>query len=207
MTGSLAKVPSVDELWLRCQQRLLEYVAHDLKGALNGASVNVEVVRGRAAHPDGDVQRYAIAASEQLESVIRMTVALLSLGREVRGQAEVSAIATQLVGLVEATARSDGGRIDLAVEGGLAGSTSAQPSVVRLALAEAILSVARHKGDIKVRVRATSAPTVDIKAPGVVELASEVVLALTEAGIGFQTDGHGTSIVFPGPTESRPEDA
>jgi hypothetical protein len=207
VTDRVAAPRSVDELWLRCQQRLFAYVAHDLKGALNGASVNIEVVRGRAAHPDGNVQPYAVAAAAQMESVIKTTVALLAIGRESRGPAEVSAIARQLVGLVEATVRSDGGRIDLVVEGGVAGLTSAAPSAVRLALSEVILTAAALKTEVEVRIRATESPTVVLRGGGAVEMPPEVAEALTEAEIRIQTDGHGTSIVFPGPTESRTEDA
>ena len=207
MGGRLAAPSSVDELWLRCQHRLFAYVAHELKGALNGASVNIEVVRGRAAHPDGNVQQYAIAAAAQMESVIKMTVALVAIGREAPAPAEVSAIARQLVGLVEATMRSDSAHVDLVVEGGVAGSTSASPSAVRLALTEAILSAAGVGTDVEVRVRATENPTVVVKAGRAVEMPPEVAAALAEAEIRIQTDGHGTSIVFPCSTESRTEDA
>ncbi len=201
---------SLDELWLQCQQRLVAHVAHDVKGALNGVSVNVEVVRGRAGRPEtpvSDVLRYADAASEQLGVVIKMTAALLSIGRGVRGSAEVSAVARQLVSLLEDTLRSDGAKMELVIEGGLSGATSAPPSAVRLALAEALLPTVVQKRDVAVRVRATATPTVEIRSEASVEIVPDVGRALADVGVRIKTDGHGISIVFPAPAETPTEEA
>jgi signal transduction histidine kinase len=192
----------LDALWLRCQQRLAAHVAHDLKGALNGASINVEVVRGRSEDPNthvSAVHRYAEAANEQLGVVIKMATALLSIGRAVRGSAEVSAVTRQVVALLEDTLRSDGAKLDLVVEGGFAGVTSAPPSAVRLALAEPLISAAVQKRDISVRVRATTEPIVEIRSEATFEIFPDVGKALANVGITVKTDGHGISIVFPSP--------
>jgi hypothetical protein len=201
---------SLDELWLRCLQRLLAHVAHDMKGALNSVSVNVEVVRGRAGRPEtpvAEVLRYADAASVQLGVVIKMATALLSIGRGVRGSAEVSAIARQVVGLLEDTLMSDGAKIELLIDGGLSGATSAPPSAVRLALGEALLSVVVQKRDVAVRVKATATPIVEIRSAASVEILPDIGRALANAGIKVKTDGHGISMVFPAPTETPIEEA
>ena len=55
-------LPSVDALWLDTLQRICTRVAHELKGALNGVSVNLEVVRSRSERQDAPasgVARYA----------------------------------------------------------------------------------------------------------------------------------------------------
>jgi signal transduction histidine kinase len=192
----------LDALWLRCQQRLAAHVAHDLKGALNGVSVNLEVVRGRAEDPNthvSAVRRYAEAASDQLGIVIKMSTALLSIGRSVRGSAEVSSIMRQIVALLEDTLRSDGANMELVIEGGVAGTTSAPPSAVRLALAEPLMSAAAQKRDISVRIRAMTEPVVEIRSEATFEIFPDVGKALADAGIAVKTDGHGISIVFPGP--------
>lgn len=201
---------SLDELWLDCQQRLVSHVAHDLKGALNSVSVNLEVVRGRAGRPDtpaSDVARYADAAAGQLGVVIGMTAALLSVGRAVRGPAEVSVIVRQLVALLESTIASDGAKIELLVEGGLAGTTAAPAAAVRLALTEALLSAATQKRDVAVRVRAGSAPKVEIRTEGSVVILPDTGRALAGAGISIKTDGHGISISFPAPPDTPTEEA
>lgn len=204
-----AATESLDELWLRCQQRLVAHVAHDVKGALNGVSVNVEVVRGRAGRPEtpvADILRYADAASVQLGVVIKMATALLSIGRGVRRPAEVSAIARQLVSLLEDTLTSDGAKLELVIDGGLSGATAAPPSAVLLALGEALLSVVVQKRDVAVRVKATASPTVEIRSEASVEILPDVGRALADAGIKVKTDGHGISMVFPAPTETPTED-
>jgi signal transduction histidine kinase len=192
----------LDALWLRCQQRLAAHVAHDLKGALNGVSVNLEVVRGRSEDPNthiSAVHRYAGAASEQLAIVIKMATALLSIGRAVRGSAEVSTVTRQVVALLEDTLRSDGAKLELVVEGGFAGTTSAPPSAVRLALTEPLMSAVVQKQDISVRVRATAEPLVEIRSKATFEIFPDVGKALADAGITVTTDGHGISISFPRP--------
>lgn len=213
-TGSAAAssegIGSLDHLWLLCQHRLVAHIAHDLKGALNGVSVNLEVVRGRAGRPDtpaSDLLQYANAARDQLEVVIHTTTALLSIGRAVRGVAEVSVIARQIVALLEDTLKSDGATIELAIDGGLAGTTSAPPSAVRLALAEMLFSQVVQKRNVAVRIKATAAPTVEIRSEGSFEMLPDIGRALADAGIQIKTDGHGISIVFPGPTEPPTEDA
>ena len=205
--SELAATESLDELWLRCQQRFVAHVAHDMKGALNGVSVNVEVVRGRAGRPEtpvSEVLRFADAASVQLGVVIKMVTALLSIGRGARGPAEVSAIARQLVSLLEGT-MSDGATLELVVDGGLSGATSAPASAVRLALGEALLSVVVQKRDVAVRVKATASPTVELRSGARFEILPDVGRALAGAGIKIKTDGHGISIVFPAPTETPTE--
>jgi signal transduction histidine kinase len=205
-----AAVESLDALWLRCHQRLVAHVAHDMKGALNGVSVNVEVVRGRAGRPErpvADVLRYADAASAQLVVVIKMATALLSIGRGVRGSAEVSATVRQFVALLEDTLTSDGAKIELVIEGGLSGATSAPPSAVRLALGEALLSVVAQKRDVAVRVKAMATPTVEIRSAANVEILPDIGRALADVGIHVKADGHGISMVFPAPTATPTEDA
>jgi signal transduction histidine kinase len=192
----------LDALWLRCQQRLAAHVAHDLKGALNGVSVNLEVVRSRAEDPNthvSAVRRYAEAAGDQLGIVIKMSTALLSIGRAVRGSAEVSSVMRQIVALLEDTLRSDGAKIELLIEGGVAGATSASPSAVRLALAEPLMSAAAQKRDISIRVRAAAEPVVEIRSAATFEIFPDVGKVLANAGIVMKADGHGISIVFPGP--------
>jgi signal transduction histidine kinase len=196
---------TLDELWLASLQALSSHVAHDLKGALNGASVNLEVVRGRAERaelPIGDVHRFSVSAIEQLSAVIRMTGALLSLARASRGPAEVSTVARQIVALLQDTLRSDGGTVDIEIEGGMPAPTSASVNAVRLALAEALYGVATAKQDVFVRIRSLPVPTAEIRSAPPATLSDEITGALGAAGIAVTTDGHGISIVFPAPAEN-----
>lgn len=209
MAPDAAARPALDELWLRSLQRLTSHVAHDLKGALNGASVNLEVIRSRAENPDRpitDVQKFSGAAAESVTAVIRMTGALLSLGRAAREPVDVSLVARQMTALLEDTLRSDGGRMEIQVEGGLAAMTGAPASAVRLALGEALLAAVASKSDVSVRVRPLPAPQVRVTG-GKAGWPDGVEDALRGIGIVIETDGHGISIAFPGPTDTSTEGA
>jgi signal transduction histidine kinase len=201
---------SIDELWLRSLQALTGHVAHDFKGALNGVSVNLEVVRTRSERPGApaeQVRSFAVSAVDSLGVVIRMAGALLSLGRSGRGQAEVSTVAKQLGALLEDTLRSDGAKVEIQVDGGLSAATSAPLNAVRLALAEVMFASASRKRDVALRIRPMPAPRVDVQPAPDAALSDEIEEALAGAGIIIETDGHGISIVFPGPAETPTEDA
>jgi hypothetical protein len=194
---------TLDELWLACQQRLVGHIAHDLKGALNGASVNMEVVRSRAERPDAkvtDIGPYATAAGDQLAIVIRMTTALLNLTRPVRGPVEAATIGKTLAGLMEESFRIAGAKLDVTAEGGLSGATRAPATAIRLALGELFLLAAQQKMDLSVRLLAIQPPTLEVKSDAVLALRAEVLRALTGSGIVVKTAGHGISIVLPSPT-------
>ena len=103
---------SVDELWLETLQQINARASHEVKGALNGVAVNLEVVRSRAAKADavaGAVSPFASSASDQLELVIEMADALLLLGRAPREPVDLGATLRHLVALLGPSARSEGG--------------------------------------------------------------------------------------------------
>src|SRR4051812_15243061 len=79
-------------LWLAALQRALGRAAHDVKDALNGLSVNLEVVRSRAARADAPasaVAPFANAAAQQLDRLTGLLDAVLALGRSEREPADV----------------------------------------------------------------------------------------------------------------------
>jgi signal transduction histidine kinase len=195
---------SLDALWLATLQKLAAHVAHDLKGALNGASVNLEVVRSRAERESTtgpDVHRYAVNAADQLAIVIRATGALLSLARGTRGPVEVSMVARQVASLLDDMGSVAGGRFEVAVEGGMAAETSAPLSAVRLAVAECLLAMSGGSKVVQVRVSSVPAPCIRISPGAVPALEPAVAGALSAAKIRIATDGHGLSISLPGPPE------
>lgn len=199
----------VDQLWLRSLQKLTAGISHDLKGALNGASVNLEVVRTRSARETStgaDVHKFAATSAEQLGVVIRVTGALLSLGRAPRGPVEVSGVTRQLSALLDDMKTAAGGKFDVQVEGGMAAETAAPLNAVRLAIAESLLATSGETGQVSVRVRGLPTPLVRISPAADPGLSSEVHSALLSAGIRIDIDGHGISVAFPGPAGLPTED-
>jgi len=137
-----APLTGTDELWLEMLQRLCGRVAHELKGALNGVSVNLEVVRSRCEQPSQTVAalgKYANAAGDQLGAVIAMTDALLALGRPERDTVDVGTVLRRIEALLGPAARADSRRLDF--DPGIVdlGPTSARGNAVRLAISAALL--------------------------------------------------------------------
>jgi hypothetical protein len=201
---------SVDELWLRSLQKLTGHVSHDLKGALNGVSVNLEVVRARSERDSStgkDVHKFAVTAAEQLAVVIRANTALLGLGRLPRGPVEVSSVAKQVTALLTDLTSAGRTRFEVYIEGGLSAETSAPLSVVRLALTETLMAAASGSGEISVRVAGLPSPVVHVSPARHLDLSPELTAALKDAGIRIDMDGHGISMYLPGPAELPTEDA
>ncbi len=197
MTGS------VDELWLATLQKLAAQVAHDLKGALNSVSVNLEVVRSRSERESStgaDVHRFATNAADQMAVVIRATTAMLSLSRGTRGPVEVSMVARQVANLLDDMSSSTSNRLQVASDGGMSAETSAPLSAVRLALGECLLA-AGSKQQVSIRVSGLPSPHVHISPATAPGLSPDTVRALSAVGISIDTDGHGISIRLPGPPE------
>lgn len=120
--------------WLAAQQDVAGRAAHELKNTLNGVAVNLEVVRSRLARPGvqpEQVQRFAEAAVDQLDQLTRQVEALLALTRAAREPVDVGATVRQLLAL-----RPPDTTVSLAP--GDAPLTSADPALVRLALASAL---------------------------------------------------------------------
>jgi signal transduction histidine kinase len=87
-------------LWLATLQRALGRASHDIKDSLNGVSVNLEVIRSRAARPDAPasaVAQFAEAAGHQLERLTSLIEAVLALGRPERDPADVARTQRRIV--------------------------------------------------------------------------------------------------------------
>src|SRR5258705_6924615 len=93
-------------LWLAALQRALGRAAHDVKDSLNGVSVNLEVVRSRAARaetPGSAVAPFADAAAQQLDRLTGLLEAVLALGRSEREPADVGITLRRLATLCSAS--------------------------------------------------------------------------------------------------------
>src|SRR3954471_4162858 len=91
--GTAQAAEGVEGLWLATLQRALGRASHDVKDSLNGVSVNLEVVRSRAARPDAPasaVAPFAEAAGQQLDRLTTLIEAVLALGRSERDPADVA---------------------------------------------------------------------------------------------------------------------
>jgi signal transduction histidine kinase len=149
--AAVSRDGEVERHWLATLQRLTSGVAHELRNALNGVAVNLEVVRSRAAR-DGlaasALGSFAGSASDQLEQVIAMTDALMALARAGQEPAAIGRTTDQVAALVRPALAANGGALDLVVEG--EGTTRLPAAAARLFIAatlQAAISAARATGD------------------------------------------------------------
>ena len=134
----------VGGLWLATLQRAVGRASHDVKDALNGVSVNLEVVRGRASRPDAPaaaVAPFAEAAAHQLERLTTLIEAVLALGRAEREPADVAVTLRRIATVCGASAASADAEVVVEVRDVESATTSVRGDAVRLALAAPLLEL------------------------------------------------------------------
>jgi signal transduction histidine kinase len=197
------ELPSVDALWLDTLQRVCARASHELKGALNGVSVNLEVVRSRSERPDAQastVARFASSATDQLSAVIAMTEALLSLARPAREPVDIGVTMRRLEALLAGAAQADGRALELRGAIDDVGATSAIGNAVRLTLAASLLAALEASSRVVCTGNADGAALMvriechDGATPGV---DADVVAVAAEQGIGLTLESSAISISFP----------
>jgi hypothetical protein len=202
MTTSSA---AIDTQWLDALHRLVGRAAHEVKGALNGVSVNLEVIRSRAEKPNAPataVATFATAAAGQLDLVISLSDALLGLTRPAHEPVNVGAEARRIAILLGAVARADGRRLtidDAAAFDALA-ATSATGSAVRLAITECLLAALETSTNLHcTAVVEAPEPTIRIESGDnvAIVLDPERIIAAGDAGIHIQSEQCAMSITFP----------
>ena len=193
-------------LWLATLQRALARAAHDVKDALNGVSVNLEVVRTRASRVDAPasaVAPYADAAAQQLERLTALLDAVLALGRSERAPADVGITLRRIAALCSASSASSDARVT--VREALVGDarTSVAGDAVRLALTAPLLdAVASRKGESREAVVCElmddgDALVVRLLADRPVLMPSDAADVLRAAGVRWTESANDLSLVFP----------
>lgn len=206
----MASTPVVGDarvLWLSTVQQLMGRASHDVKDALNGVAVNLEVIRGRVERdglPASALAPFAGAAGQQLERLTSLLEALLAVARAEREPVDVGSILRRVAALCAASGAARG---TVAVEGVAGGDavTRISADAVRLAIAAPLLEVVsagREGGAVRCSVHV--APT-DIHVrmateDGRVAMPPAVADALRDAGVRWTDDEQEAgvlSLVFP----------
>jgi signal transduction histidine kinase len=141
---TVSAADDLEVLWLATLQRAIGRASHDVKDALNGVSVNLEVVRGRAARPDvaaAAVAPFAEAAGQQLERLTILVEAVLALGRAERQPADVGLTLRRVAALCGASSSATDAAVLVELDGLESASTSVPGTAVRLALAAPLLDL------------------------------------------------------------------
>jgi signal transduction histidine kinase len=206
----------VDGLWLATLQRALGRASHDVKDALNGVAVNLEVVRGRAAKADARaaaVAPFADAAAQQLERLTTLIEAVLALGRAERQPADVAVTLRRLATVCGASSSSADAEVVVDMGDVESAVTSVSGAAVRLALAAPLLALVQGENGsarasvVRCVVRADrDATVVTIGAAGRrADMPGEVADVVRAAGVrwsggaqtGVGTAANDLSLVFP----------
>ena len=135
----------VEALWLDTLQRAVGRASHDVKDALNGVSVNLEVIRTRAARaelPATALAPFGDGATQQLDRLTTLLTSLLALARVEREPADVATTLRHVVVLCGASSHPSDAAVRMQEDGGLGGTTTRVPGmVVRLLLMAPLLDL------------------------------------------------------------------
>lgn len=200
----------IDQLWLATLQEVASRAAHEVKDALNGVSLNLEVIRSRSERGNADwggMSGFAMAAAEQFELLAERTEALLFLWRPQRpasGTVDVAITLRHLAALLVPAAKSDGGF--LAVEGPQSSvPTSASTVATRLALAAGLLALTKEGGPGRApggRCRLESGDEIVVRfshePASTFTLDPVIASALAEHSILSKRSGSDLLLTFPG---------
>ena len=188
-------------LWPAVLQALADRAAHEIRGALNGVAVNLEVVRMRTERPGGsaEVGPFLGNALEQLDVLTERTEALLAVTRPAVRPFDVRLGLRRLVTLLGPVARAAGGTIEIADEDdGVSAATAADPETARLVLAAAMLAWSDGDRRLLCRIDVRDAIIVRVEgADGALPLAAELVRLAADAGIGIESAPAATIVAFP----------
>ena len=193
-------------LWLAALQRALGRAAHDVKDALNGVSVNLEVVRSRASRADtpaSAVAPYADAAAQQLERLTTLLEAVLALGRLERAPTDVGATLRRVAAVCGASNSSGDARVMVREISVGDARTSVAGDAVRLALVAPMLdAVVGRKGEARDAVVCELAGDADSLAVRLVSdrpiiMPADAADVLRTAGVRWTESANELSIVFP----------
>lgn len=144
--GGEERAATLAFVWSALLEEVAALAAHEIKGALNGVSINLEVIRARAAQPGAaaaSVTTFADNAASQLELTVRLVEGLLALARAPRESADLAGTLSRIAALLDPVARVAGGGIAVEADDDLAGRAVADAGITRAVLAAVLLEIAR----------------------------------------------------------------
>ena len=208
----MSAAPAQDDagaLWLQTLQRAMDRASHDVNDALNGVSVNLEVIRSRALRPDvpaSAIAAFSEAAAQQIERLSKLIEAVIALSRSERTPADVGLTLRRIVTLSAASSISGDARVRL-IDDGTAGSTLTRirGDVVRLVLLAPLLEVVAGSDSAKCATDVECRLTGDDNAVQVgivvadrkVTAPEHVVEVARAAGVRWTNGDKSLSLAFP----------
>ena len=176
--------------------------AHELKGALNGIALNLEVLRSRIASGKLDqkaLEPFAEAGYREFDTATVLTEAVMFLGRGHRGEgpADVAVTLKHLAALLVPAARADG--VELQVTGfDVPVPTTAAPDAVRAALAQGLLALIKEGGgSCRLEPGSDAVVRFSHQSASACSLGPVVTSTIAADGIRTQESDGALTLVFP----------
>jgi hypothetical protein len=191
----------LDNLWLATLQEITNRAAHEVKDALNGVSLNLEVIRSRSSNPHATLnglEEFAMTAAEQLELLSARTEAVLFLARPPRDPADIAVTLRHLASLLVPATKADGGL--LSVDGYAQSVPTAAPAqATRLALAAGLLALIKEGGASRCRLETGSETVVHFshESAGTCSLDPAIAAAIAEQRIRTERSDNDLLLLFP----------
>ena len=197
--------------WLGTLQRIAGRASHEVKNALNGVAVNLEVVRSRTARAGqttDTVARFAESAAEQFERVSAQAEALLALMRPPREPNDVAQVVRSLHALLGGIMLPGAGGEAVRVEGASSGAlVQANGDAVRVLLGEAMLAAIEHGVPVVMDVQEGAGEVVvEVRRAGdegeIPPLPPAAESIAAGDGIRLERSGHALAMHFPAPRQA-----
>jgi signal transduction histidine kinase len=187
--------------WSVAFRQLADRAAHEIKNPLNGAVVNVEVVRQRARRPGVEAPAlapFAEAAATELARAVEVVEALLALARPAPAAVDLGGALRQLAVVYHAVAARDGGCVTSEQTGGAAAEADVDGDAARLVLAAVLDEVARDAAAVHCTVgRRADAVVVRVSGGANRALPGTLPALAAEAGVALEHDGESIELRFP----------
>ena len=190
----------LEALWAKALRQLVDLAAHDMRNAMNGVSVNFEVLRSRidaGRTEKTSLESFSNAAHGQFEAVMARMGGHLYLARIPSDPADVALTLKHMATFILPTVAADG--ITLTIEGYDVSSPTGAPHVgVRLALASGLLALIKEGGGkCTLERQPETVVRFSHESAGAVSLDPEVTSALGKHGIKSRRSPEDLQIVFP----------
>ncbi|MGI9078751.1 MAG: histidine kinase dimerization/phospho-acceptor domain-containing protein [Gemmatimonadaceae bacterium] len=187
-------------LWAGAIQGLADRAAHEIRSPLNGAALNIAVVRSRLERAGTDpstLSPFAEAASEELDRAIGLVEAILALARSAPIPVDLYSTLSALVSVMRVIARSEGGEVSLERTDEESTQTSLEGNAVRGALALALSAAVAGGARVRCRVgRSGERIAIQIMSGVGDALSEDASQAIRKAGIGVERESAGTTLLF-----------
>ncbi len=198
-----------DRLWLETLGRLADAIAHEIRNPLNGAMVNLQVVRQRAGRGVGDpslLVRFADSAVAELARVADLADAILTLARPMRPPIDLWEALRPFGVLYGSLARRAGGSLELHRLDDRPARSDVPSVAMRLALATALEGATRTPGIVRCTLR-DDVGSVSVRLEGSLHEGAcpdGVRAAIADHGIVCGDTAGAVTISFPRLGETRP---